>query len=209
MPAPEEGLAHGRCHQCTWVRRGLVGPFGASCRMIFSPAAGSISLTAKLALPRLLSPGKGTADICVPHDGFSFPVPPWWSASKNNIYTDGAAEHGGQATKPGSTREVAGGGGCLRVGASWALALLHGCFPILPTLSWDQPRTEGARKDLLAMLHLSRSRDWNCDQTPGVSWGRKMKCFFSWLQLWSITAQKAWHEPLTGPSCGIGLLASM
>lgn len=138
----------------------------------FSSVSGSRSLTPQLALPRLLSPGRGTADICVPRDGFSFPIPPQWSVS--TIFTSSEPQSmGGQSTEPSSTRQG--------VGANKAQARLQGCFPILPTLSWGHPRTEEARKDLIVMLHFSGSREWSCGESLDVSWGRKMKWFGSWL----------------------------
>lgn len=152
-------------------------------RRVFFPVSGSRSLTPQLALPRLLSPGRGTADICVPRDGFSFPIsppnhPPW---SVSTIFTSSEPQSmGGQSTEPSSTRQG--------VGANKAQAWLQGCFPILPTLSWGHPRTEEARKDLIVVLHFSGSREWSCGESLDVSWGRKMKCFGSWLWLWA-----SWH----------------
>ena len=139
------------------------------CRVFF-PASGSSSLTTQLVLPRLLSPGRGTADICVLHDGFSFPIPPQWRVS--TIFTLMELQSmGGQFTEPSSTRQG--------VEVNRAQARLQRCFPILPTLSWGHPRTEEARKDLIVMLHFSRSREWSCGESLDVSWGRKMKCFGS------------------------------
>lgn len=45
-----------------------------------------------------------------PSDEFSFPVPPQWSASKNNIYTDGATERGGPGYKAQLDKSLGVGG---------------------------------------------------------------------------------------------------
>lgn len=38
-----------------------------------------------------------------------------------------------------------------------------------PPFPGAQPRAEEVSKDLLAMLHFSRSQQWKCGQTLGVS----------------------------------------
>lgn len=96
------------------------------CRVFF-PASGSSSLTTQLVLPRLLSPGTGTADICVPHDGFSFPIPPTVE-SLNNIYIDGAAEHGGPVYR--AQFHQTGGGGEQGTGPA-AKVFPHPAHPLL------------------------------------------------------------------------------
>lgn len=166
------------------------------CR-VFSPASGSGSLIPQLTLPRLLSPGRGTADTCVPRDGFSFPIPPWWSVS--TIFASMEPPNmGGQSTEPSSTRQ--------EMGVNRAQARLQGCLPILPTLSWGHPRTEEARKDLLVMLYFSRSQEWNCGESLDIFGGRKMKCFGSWFWLWGITAHRRGVSITSGRT---GLLAAL
>lgn len=74
---------------------------------------------------------------------------------------------GGQATKAGY--ESLRGGGLPpsgRQGTGWSPQVFPSSRPPFPGA---QPRTEEVSKDLLDMLHFSRSQEWNCGQILGVS----------------------------------------
>lgn len=162
----------------------------ASCR-VFSPGAGYSSLPTELALSRLsfIFWKRHSRHMCP--SVMAFPSLSHHSrVPQRTIFTPTEPQSmGGQATKPRSTR-VSGAGGCPQQGGQ-GTGLTPQVFPSSrPPSPGAQPGTDEARKNLPAMLHFSRSQQRNHGQTPGVSWGRKMKCFCYWVQPLSITAHR-------------------